>query len=129
MKSYTIIHGYIGRKPELKTFTKDGQEREYVTFSVGVSRDYGDETDWYDVTMFGSRAKVIHKFFHKGSQIICSGRMQSSTYEEGGKKRKSWKLIVDDFDFCDSNGNSGSSVSDSDIPDSWAAADEDNPFE
>lgn len=99
------IHGYLGRDPELKEYTNSKGERgQFVTFSVGVSRDMQDATDWFDVTMFGRRAAVIDKFFRKGSQIIISGRMQSDVYEKDGSKRKSWKLIADKFDFCDSQG-------------------------
>ncbi len=134
MINKTIIHGYLGRDPELKSFTKDGQERKLVNFSVGVGRDFGDETDWFDVTMFGARAEVIHKFFHKGSQIVVYGRMQSETVEKDGAKRKYWKLIANDFDFCDPR-DSGSGQSNGaslpaadDIPDSWEQAEEDNPF-
>ena len=136
MKSFTLIHGYLGRAPELKTFKdKDGNDRDYVTFSVGLGRDFGDGTDWFDVTMFGPRAKVVHKFFDKGSQILVWGRMQSDTVEKDGGKRKYWKLIADGFDFCDSKDSPRGQSSDAvtnpfpePLPDSWEQAEEDNPF-
>lgn len=122
------IHGYLGRDPELKDYTNArGEPGRLVNFSVGVSRDVGDGTDWFDVTMFGRRAEVIEKFFGKGSQIIVTGRMQSETVEKDGVKRKYWNLIGTDFDFCDSKdsprGQNNAPV------DSWEQADEDNPFE
>lgn len=122
------IHGYLGRDPELKDYTNArGETGKLVNFPVGVSRDVGDGTDWFDVTMFGRRAEVIEKFFGKGSQIIVSGRMQSETVEKDGVKRKYWNLIGTDFDFCDSKdsprGQNAEPV------DSWEQADEDNPFE
>lgn len=122
------IHGYLGRDPELKDYTNArGEPGKLVNFPVGVSRDVGDGTDWFDVTMFGRRAEVIEKFFGKGSQIIVTGRMQSETVEKDGVKRKYWKLIGTDFDFCDSKdsprGQSSEPV------DSWEQADDDNPFE
>ena len=95
-----IIHGYLGRKPELKTYTDSkGQQRQLAKFSVGVGRDFGDETDWFNVTMFGKRAEVLDKFFDKGSQIMVSGRMQSSKSEKDN--RIYWEILADDFDFCD----------------------------
>ena len=120
------IHGYLGRDPELKEYTNaNGEARSLCNFSVGVSR-VGDGTDWFDVTMFGKRAEVIEKFFSKGSQIIVSGRMQADTYEKDGQKRKAWKLIAEDFDFCDSKDSPrGQSVVESD---SFTAAEEDIPF-
>ena len=96
------IHGYLGRDPELKEYKNaKGETGHLCNMSVGVSR-VGDGTDWFDVTFFGRRAEVIEKFFSKGSQIIVSGRMQADTVEADGKKRKYWKLIGEDFDFCDS---------------------------
>ena len=126
MLNHITIHGYLGRDPELKEYKNaQGETRSLVNFSVGVSR-VGDGTDWFDVTFFGKRAEVIDKFFGKGSQIIVSGRMQADTYEKDGQKRKSWKLIGEDFDFCDSKDSPrGQSTIESD---SFVAAEEDIPF-
>lgn len=127
MKNDITIHGYLGRDPELKEYKNArGETGHLVNFSVGVSRDMGDETDWFDVTFFGRRAEVIEKFFRKGSQIILSGRMQADTYEKDGQKRKSWKLIGNAFDFCDSKDSPrGSSIVETD---SFKAAEDDIPF-
>ena len=124
------IHGYLGRDPELKEYKNArGEKNNLVNFSVGVSRDMGDETDWFDVTFFGRRAEVIDKFFSKGSQIIVTGRMQADTVEKDGRKHKYWKLIGSSFDFCDSKdsprGSSNSAVTESD---SFKAAEDDIPF-
>lgn len=127
MHNHITIHGYLGRSPELKEYKNArGESGKLCNFSVGVSRDIGEETDWFDVTFFGRRAEVIEKFFGKGSQIIVSGRMQADTYEKDGQKRKSWKLIGNSFDFCDSKDSPrGSATVESD---SFIAAEEDIPF-
>ena len=121
------IHGYLGRDPELKEYKNArGETNNLVNFSVGVSRDMGDETDWFDVTFFGRRAEVIEKFFSKGSQILVTGRMQSDTVEKDGRKHKYWKLIGSSFDFCDSKDSPrGQAVTESD---SFKAAEDDIPF-
>lgn len=136
MHNTITIHGYLGRDPELKEYKNaKGETGHLVNFSVGVSRDMTEETDWFDVTFFGRRAEVIEKFFGKGSQIIVTGRMQSDTYEKDGQKRKSWKLIGSSFDFCDSKdsarGSNNPALKDpdpKDIPDSFDAAEDDIPF-
>lgn len=127
MLNHITIHGYLGRDPEIKEYRNArGESGKLCNFSVGVSRDMTDETDWFDVTFFGRRAEVIDKFFSKGSQIIVSGRMQADTYEKDGQKRKSWKLIGSSFDFCDSKDSPrGSATVESD---SFIAAEEDIPF-
>lgn len=102
MSNRITIHGFLARDPELKTYGKqDGSTGELANFTIGSSRSTGDETDWFNCTVFGKRAKVIEKYFHKGSQILVYGRHESSKYEKNGAKLTSWKVIVDDFDFCD----------------------------
>ena len=127
MHNHITIHGYLGRSPELKEYKNaKGETNKLVNFSVGVSRDMGDETDWFDVTFFGRRAEVIDKFFSKGSQIIVTGRMQSDTVEKDGRKHKYWKLIGSSFDFCDSKESPrGSAIVETD---SFKAAEDDIPF-
>ena len=127
MLNKITIHGYLGRDPELKEYKNArGETGHLCNLSVGVSR-VNEGTDWFDVTFFGKRAEVIEKFFSKGSQIIVSGRMQSDTVKgDDGKNRKYWKLIGEDFDFCDSKDSPrGQSVVESD---SFKAAEDDIPF-
>ena len=126
MHNQIVIHGYLGRDPELKEYKNaKGETGHLCNLSVGVSR-VGDGTDWFDVTFFGKRAEVIEKFFSKGSQIIVSGRMQSDTVEKDGRKHKYWKLIGEDFDFCDSKDSPrGSAIVETD---SFKAAEDDIPF-
>ena len=126
MLNKITIHGYLGRDPELKDYKNArGETGHLCNLSVGVSR-VNEETDWFDVTFFGKRAEVIEKFFSKGSQIIVSGRMQSDTVEKDGRKHKYWKLIGEDFDFCDSKDSPrGSAIVETD---SFKAAEDDIPF-
>ena len=94
------IHGRLGRDPELKERQGQNGPFKQVTFSVAVNRDFGDETDWFFCTMNGKRAEVLHKYFHKGSQIIVSGRMESYKGKDDTEK---WLVRVRDFDFCEPN--------------------------
>lgn len=130
MYSKTTIHGYFGRDPELDY--RDGQNGKYahVTFSVGVSRNRSEETDWYFCVMNGKRAEVIDKWFSKGSQIVVEGRMESYP-DKDNPKRKNWILVVTDFDFCDSSGKSKGNGNQNEPvqADGWSEFDDDNPFE
>ena len=127
MLNKITIHGYLGRDPELKEYKNAlGETKSLCNLSVGVSR-VNEGTDWFDVTFFRKRAEVIEKFFSKGSQIIVSGRMQSDTVKgDDGKNHKYWKLIGNDFDFCDSKDSPrGSAIVETD---SFKAAEDDIPF-
>ena len=128
MLNHIQIHGYLGRDPELREYKNaQGETRSLCNLSVGVSR-VGDGTDWFDVTIFGKRAEVVEKFFSKGSQIIVSGRMQADTVEKDGTKRKYWKLIANDFDFCDSKDSPRGSNNEAAQGDNWEQQEEDIPF-
>lgn len=106
MLNEITLHGYLGKDPEIRE--GEGQNGPYVivAFSLAVSRDYGDETDWFYCSMSGDpekrqgkRAKVIHKYFHKGSEIIVTGRMESYRSEH----TTYWNVRVSDFNFCGKN--------------------------
>ena len=115
------IHGYLGKSPELKEYRNaKGETGHLVNFSVGVSRDNGDETDWFNCTAFGKRAEVIEKFFDRGSQIIVWGRMQSN---KGKDDKTYWRLNAEGFDFCDKKSSKSTDQSDS-----WQELEENNPF-
>ena len=140
MRNHIEIHGYLGRDPELKEYRNNrGETKSLCNFSVGVSRDTGDETDWFQITFFGKRAEVIDKFFAKGSQIIVWGRMQCDAFEKDGQKRTAWKIIGEGFDFCDKKDSPRGSANKAaqgepvqsrfdDIPDSFEAQSDDIPF-
>lgn len=125
MFSFTAIHGYLGRDPELHDYTnkRTGETEKLAAFSVAVKEDLGDETNWYECVAFGKRAEVIERFFRKGSQIIVWGRMKSERYEgKDGVARTKWKLTVNGFDFCDKKTSEGPT------PDFTDVTDEDIPF-
>ena len=122
-----IIHGHLGRDPELKPYkTSKGEDGKLVSFAVGVSRTSGDETDWFDCTAFGKTAEVIDKFLRKGSEVIIEGAMESRKYEaKDGSKRTAWGIRVERFEFCGKKGDVGKP---SQIHDSFEASEEDIPF-
>lgn len=122
-----VIHGHLGRDPELKPYkTSKGEDGKLVSFAVGVSRTSGDETDWFDCTAFGKTAEVIDKFLRKGSEVIIEGAMESRKYEaKDGSKRTAWGIRVERFEFCGKKGDVGKP---SQIHDSFEASEEDIPF-
>jgi len=133
MRNHIEVHGYLGKKPELKTFTHNGKPGQYTKFSVACGRDFGDETDWFNVKIFGNRAETLEKFFDKGSQILVWGRMQSNKSEKDGHIY--WEILAEGFDFCDSknsprgkNNPAAQTQPPQDLPDSFEEAEEDIPF-
>ena len=129
------LHGYLGRDPELSE--KTGQNGSYlsVKFSIGVSRDFGDETDWFLCVLNGKRAEVIDKYFMKGSEVIVEGRLEK--YKPKNDPEHTADVVrVTGFDFVGKSGNSEhargnkpSTTSTGDnAPDDFESIDEDVPF-
>ncbi len=74
--------------------TKDGQEREEVTF--------------VDCECWGPRAEVIAKFFSKGKPIFIEGRLKLDSWEDkDGQKRSKLKVSIDSFEFVGGSGGPG----------------------
>lgn len=129
MLNEITIHGYLGRDPELSEGQSQNGPYKKVTFSVAVSRDFGDETDWFRCILYGKRAEVLEKYFKKGSQIIVTGRMESYK-PKNDPERTAWILKADGFDFCDKRSGSNQTAPADGAPDGFEPMQEDDdiPF-
>lgn len=120
----TTLHGHLGADPELTEQTGQNGPYKKASFSVCVSRDYGDGKDWVPCVMYGKRAEVLEKYFKKGSEILIVGRFESYKPKDDQTK-KNWILKVTDFDFC---GSKGSSEKAEYTPEGFDDLEEDIPF-
>jgi len=115
MLNSVSLHGYLGRDPELTEQTGQNGPYNKATFSLGVSRDIGDDTDWFYCVAYGKRAEVIDKFLSKGAQVIVYGRMESYK-PKNDPQRTAWLVKVEGFDFCDKKNAAGRSEPEPTIP-------------
>ena len=84
----------IGVAVNRKYKTKDGQEREEVTF--------------VDCECWGPRAEVIAKYFTKGKPIFIEGRLKLDTWaDKDGQKRSKMRVMIEDFQFVEGRGGGG----------------------
>lgn len=126
MKNEIILHGYLGRDPELTELEGKNGPYKRCSFTLGVSRDFGDETDWFYCTMTGKRAEVVEKYFKKGSQILVTGRMESYKPKKD-PDRTAWLVAVTGFDFCD-KGQGGGGSRRNEVAETFEEIEEDVPF-
>ena len=76
--------------------TKDGQEREEVTY--------------VDCECWGPCAEVIAKYFSKGKPIFIEGRLKLDSWEDkDGQKRSKMRVVIEDFQFVEGRGGGGGS--------------------
>ena len=122
-----IIHGRLVRDPEFSQGAEESKDR--AKFTVAVDRSYGDEADFIDCIVFGKRAKVVDKYYHKGKEILVEGEGRTGSYtDKNGVKRKTYTIVVGQFDFC---GYASDQKQSGDVQqyDSWEQLEADNPFQ
>ena len=113
MLNHIVIMGRLTRDPELRT-TQSGIN--VASFSVAVDRDFAGrdggerQTDFIDCVAWRSTGEFVSKYFHKGSMIVVSGRLQSRKWQDrDGNNRTSWEIVADNVYFGESRRDSESS--------------------
>ena len=103
--NFSAIHGRLTRDVEVR---RTGSGISVANFTVAVDRDVkgqdgNKETDFFDCVAWRGTADFVSKYFHKGSQIIVAGKMQSRKWtDKNGQSRTSWELVADNIYFCGS---------------------------
>lgn len=110
MLNHIVIMGRLTRDPELR-YTQSNTP--VAGFTVAVDRDFGGrdggerQTDFIDCTAWRQTGEFVSKYFHKGSMIVVSGRLQSRKWEDrDGNKRTNWEINVDNVYFGESRRDS-----------------------
>ena len=117
MLNHITVMGRLTRDPELRT-TQSGVS--VASFTVACDRDFGGrdggerQTDFIDCVAWRSTGEFVSKYFHKGSMIVVSGRLQSRKWQDReGNNRTNWEINADNVYFGESRRDSDSNRSDS----------------
>mgnify|MGYP001598993351 CR=1 FL=1 len=72
---------------------------------IKQAEEWVDETTFVDVTVWGSSAEFVSKYFSKGKSIFIEGRLQMDTWtdQQSGKQRYKLKVIGENVQFAGSN--------------------------
>lgn len=91
-------------------------------FNVAVDRKLSKEkrqeaeknnqptADFIGCIAFGKTAENIATYFRKGQRIAVSGHIQTGSYEKDGQRVYTTDVIVDSFDFVESNSSSSANT-------------------
>ncbi len=111
-----ILMGNLTRDPEVRT-TPSGQS--VANFSLAVNRTWRDANgqtqdavSYIDCVAWGKAGEIIAQYVSKGRALLVSGRLDQRSWDdkETGGKRSKVEVVVEDFNFVDSErGNSGGS--------------------
>ena len=108
MSATMNLVGNIGRAPQLRT---DRNGDPYASFGLADNHTVRDpktnkqttETDWYNVVIFGRRAKILAEHFDAGSPIQIYGRLTHRHYTNRYDQAAcSLDVVAWDFDFVPS---------------------------
>lgn len=106
MLNHIVIMGRLTRDVELRS-TQSGVN--VASFTVAVDRDFGGrdggerQTDFIDCTAWRQTGEFAAKYFHKGSMIVVSGRLQSRKWQDkDNNARISWEILAENVYFGDS---------------------------
>ena len=90
--------GNLGKDPEVR-YTPTGVK--VCTFSMAVNRRWKgrdgavkENTDWFNIEVWGKLGEVCQQYLHKGSLAYIEGRLQTDRYEHEGETRYFTKVIA-----------------------------------
>ncbi len=106
-----IMMGNLTRDPELRQ-TPSGQS--VCSFSLALNRafksqsgEWQEATDYIDCVCWGPLAERVSQYLTKGRRALVQGRLQSSSWEQDGKKRSKVEVLANDVTFLDGRGEGG----------------------
>ena len=128
--------GRLTRDPEIRYST--GQDHLCIArFTLAVDRKGGEKTDFLSFKALGKGGEFAEKHLKKGQQIGVHCRAEAGSYEKDGQKVYYTEFVVEEYTFCGSkqdngsstnNGNDGRGTSGDDFMSIPDGADEELPF-
>lgn len=108
-----ILSGNLTREPDLRA-TASGTS--VLQFSIAVNDrrknqttgEWEDYPNFFDCTMFGSRADSLAKILTKGMKVTVEGKLHWSQWERDGQKRSKVDVTVDEVELMQRNNTNGS---------------------
>ena len=104
-----VLVGRLTKDPELRYAPGSGEPT--CRFTVAVNRMKKDEADFINCVAFNKPAELIAQYLGKGKQIAISGSIRTGSYTaQDGSKRYATDVVVETFDFIDSNGGNRNNI-------------------
>jgi single-strand DNA-binding protein len=104
--------GRLTRDPELR-HTQGGDPVCTIRLAVtSRARDeageWGDRSNYFDVTVFGRQAETASTYLAKGRRIGVDGRLSWREWQaQDGSRRQNVEVVANDIFFLDSRGEGG----------------------
>lgn len=94
-----MLIGNAGRDPELRYMANGTAQSSFsLAVSRGIRKDDGtwdNETDWFNVVVWGERAEKLGERVTKGQQVYVEGRLSIRSWDgDDGKKQYRTEVIA-----------------------------------
>ena len=107
-----ILMGRLTRDPEVRYSSGDNQ-MAIARYSIAVDRrgkrdTEGQTADFINCVAFGKAGEFAEKYFHKGTKIAVTGRIQTGSYtNKDGQKVYTTDIVIEEQEFAESKNASG----------------------
>lgn len=104
-----ILMGRLTRDPEVR-YSQGENALAIARYTLAVDRrnfrnNSNDEqtADFINCVAFGKSGEFAEKYFHKGTKLVVSGRIQTGSYtNKDGVKVYTTEVVVEDQEFAES---------------------------
>ncbi|MBP3470120.1 MAG: single-stranded DNA-binding protein [Lachnospiraceae bacterium] len=117
-----ILMGRLTRDPEVR-YSQGDSSMAIARYTLAVDRRFnrnnanGEQTaDFINCVAFGKTGEFAEKYYHKGTKIAISGRIQTGSYtNKDGVKVYTTEVVVEEQEFAESKNAQGGSQGGSDF--------------
>lgn len=113
-----VLCGRLTREPETRYTTGENSTavaRYTLAVDRRIKRDGEQTADFISCVVFGKSAEFAEKYFHQGTKLVISGRIQTGSYtNKDGNKVYTTDVVVEEQEFAESK--SASSNNDTTTP-------------
>ncbi len=101
-----VIIGRLTRDAELK-YTSNGQPVSHFTIATTSRKKKGsewiDESNFWDVDLWGKQAENISQYLTKGKLVAVEGAMRQDRWEQDGQQRMKILISANSVNFVGGN--------------------------
>lgn len=101
-----ILMGRLTREPVIR-YSAGESSTVIVRYTLAVDRRTGKGTeqvaDFIPCVAFGKKGEFAEKYFHQGTKIAITGRIQTGSYtNRDGQKVYTTEVVIEDQEFAES---------------------------
>lgn len=116
--NHVVLIGRLTRDlgADEKSFGYAGNGQARVNFSIAVNRSkkqgdqWVDETNYFDITLWGKQAENLKPYLTKGKMICVDGYLKQDRWEKDGQKFSRITVVANNVQLLGGKGNSDSNT-------------------